>query len=388
MEFKKYTAVLLFLVGILIANAQPFAIGFRAENFVDVARNNRTIATDVYYPALENGTNANFAQTTNGFPVIVFGHGFVMTVDAYQNFVDVLVPLGYVVVLPKTEGTFSPSHQQFGLDLAFLIQHMAALNAEANNFYHNKLHPKSVLMGHSMGGGAATLAAQSFQNNVVLATFAPAETNPSAISAASQISIPSIVFAGANDCVTPPQTHQMPIYNALNSSCKQYISIIGGSHCQMANSNLFCNIGENSCTPTPSISRQTQHQHLFSLLLPWLRFHLFEDCTAGAQFDALAENTTQWLVNTDCQLCTLINVPHPNQGWTFEFFPNPNTGEIVVKPQPNEVLNIRIYDPNGKIIFAKIIEQQILIQLPQTAGFYVLHATNQSQSATYKLLRK
>lgn len=387
MEFKKYTAVLLFLFGMLLANAQPFAIGYRSENFVDVARNNRTIATDVYYPALSNGTNTNFASTANGFPVIVFGHGFVMTVDAYQNFVDTLVPLGYVVVLPKTEGTFSPSHQQFGLDLAFLIQHMATLNAEANSFYQNKLHPKSVLMGHSMGGGAATLAAQSFQNNVVLATFAPAETNPSAIIAAAQVNIPSIVFAGANDCVTPPQTHQIPIYNALNSSCKQYVSIIGGSHCQMANSNLFCNIGENSCTPTPGISRQTQHQHLFSLLLPWLRYYLFDDCIAGAAFDALTDNTTQWLVNTDCQLCTL-SAPHPNQGWEFEFFPNPNTGEFVVKPQANEVLNIRIFDPNGKLILVKEIDKQTLVQLPQTAGTYLMHVTHQGQTTIYKLLRK
>ena len=109
-------------------------------------------------------------------------------------------------------------------------------------------------MGHSMGGGASFLAAQLNSNIKTLVNFAPAETNPSAITAAASITIPSLIFAGVNDCVTPQNTNQIPMYNGLGSSCKTLISIIGASHCQMSNSNSLCNFGELTCTPTATIT--------------------------------------------------------------------------------------------------------------------------------------
>jgi len=51
-------------------------------------------------------------------------------------------------------------------------------------------------------------------------TFAATETSPSAISAARNINIPSLVFSADEDCVTPPATNQLPVYDSLTSNCK------------------------------------------------------------------------------------------------------------------------------------------------------------------------
>lgn len=51
-------------------------------------------------------------------------------------------------------------------------------------------------------------------------TFAAAETSPSAITAASHINIPSLIFSSDEDGVTPPATKQGPMYGSLASYCK------------------------------------------------------------------------------------------------------------------------------------------------------------------------
>jgi hypothetical protein len=167
-----------------------------------------------------------------------------------------------------------------------VIEAMNGLNNQSNSLFFARISPKNAVMGHSMGGGCALLAKQySTQINHVV-TFAAAETNPSAISASSTIDLPSFTIAGTNDCVTPPATNQLPIYNALQSNCKNYLGITGASHCQMANSNFFCSVGEGSCSPSPTITRAQQHQMMYSYLNLWLDYYLKENCVSGELFEA------------------------------------------------------------------------------------------------------
>jgi dienelactone hydrolase len=136
-----------------------------------------------------------------------------------------------------------------------------------------------------MGGGAAILGAPESNSLKTLLVLAPLDTRPSAVTTAREISIPSLVFAGSDDCITPPKKHQIPIYESLQSSHKVYISINGGSHCQMAENNRLCNFAEESFDLKPGISREEQHRILNRYILPWLRFYLYGDSIAGMQFD-------------------------------------------------------------------------------------------------------
>ena len=93
---------LILLFSVLFYNnlyAQPFQIGHTTINLIDTSRSNRNIPTEIYYPADVAGNNVSVTLANNGkFPAISFGHGFVMTWDAYQNIWDALVAEGFITV--------------------------------------------------------------------------------------------------------------------------------------------------------------------------------------------------------------------------------------------------------------------------------------------------
>ncbi len=252
-------------------------IGHTSITFMDPARNNRPVLTDIYYPAEAAGDNVPLAA--GQYPVIPFGHGFVMAWSAYQNFWETLVPQGFILCFPRTEGSFSPSHTDFARDLAFLCSALEAEKVQPASLFFGHIQSRYGILGHSMGGGCAVL---SYPYNPALikcvATFAPANTNPSAIAIAPGVSIPSLTFAGSYDCIAPPAQQALLIFTALDTAaCKIYVDIDGGSHCQFANANTNCNLGEalSGCS-NPPVSAAVQQALVSSLLLPWLNTYLKE----------------------------------------------------------------------------------------------------------------
>ena len=287
--------------------AQPFSVGQTTITFNDPMRTGgfgsgggagRQIQSEIYYPATSAGTDV--ALASGDFPIIVFGHGFVMSWDAYQNIWGELVPLGYILVFPRTEGGFSPSHSEFGFDLALLVTKMQDLNTNTGSIFNTHVAPKSAIMGHSMGGGASFLAAASNSTIETVIGLAPAETTPSAIAAAAQVTVPTLIFSGSGDAVTPPSDHHLPIYNAVTSSCKYFVSITGGAHCYFANSNFNCDFGEGSSGGSISITRAQQHQVLFDIVTPWLDFKLKGICASGSEFNELLDNDSRIVANKEC----------------------------------------------------------------------------------------
>ena len=236
-----------------------FAIGSRTITFNNDGRN---IQTDVYYPSDTGGSNAPILEGCD-FPVLVFGHGFTIGTNAYGYLSDGLVPAGYIVALPRTESGFSPSHARFGEDLAFVV---GAVEAE----FASSVSGTSAVMGHSMGGGSAFLAMADNPQITALVTLAAAETNPSAIAAAGNITNPALVVAASRDCITPPAEHQIPMFEALASADKELVTIEGGSHCQFTTGNFNCSFGELFCGQRPNIGADEQHAATIDAILPWL----------------------------------------------------------------------------------------------------------------------
>lgn len=290
----KKSALLLALLFTALFKIQA-QVGHTTITFADASRTGgfgsgggagRQIQTEIYYPAATTGDNVPVLG--GNYPVIVFGHGFVMVWSAYQNIWEALVAQGYIVAFPRTEGSISPSHGDFGLDLAYVAEAIQTRGtSDASFFFYQKTAPTTAIMGHSMGGGAALLASQNNSNITAMAVLAAAETNPSAVAAAPGINVPSLIFAGGNDCVTPPGTNQIPMYNALASQCKTLVTITGGSHCQFSDDNFNCNFGEATCSPSPTISRSQQHTTLELYLIPFLNKYLKGTCSPNSNFDAL-----------------------------------------------------------------------------------------------------
>ena len=299
---QRIIVLLIFFAILQTSWAQPFAIGRNTQTFTDPARANRSIPAEIYYPATTAGNNMPVAGIFGEkFPTIAFGHGFVMGWDSYQNIWEALVPAGYIMIFPKTETGFSPNHTEFAKDLAFLIEKMQNENTNISSIFFDKISAMSVSSGHSMGGGAALLSSQYITTPHIVLALAPAETNPSAISASQNISAPTLIFAGANDCVTPPSTNQLLMYQAMSQACRTYVSITGASHCQFANSNFNCNFGELTCSPAPAIMRVQQHAILSRLLIPYLGGSTKNDCNQWNVFQSDLTNATDI---TSFQSCT------------------------------------------------------------------------------------
>ena len=373
MKFRNiHIAISCFFLAFNFSYAQPFQIGHTTINFTDASRSNRTIAAEIYYPSDTVGDNVAITSTTSiAFPVLCFGHGFVMTWDAYQNFWSFLVPNGYIMVFPKSEGSLSPSHIDFGKDLSFLIDQMNGLGNTSSSIFYNRISVMNCVMGHSMGGGASFLAAQLNPNIKALLNLSPAETTPSAIQAASSIAIPSLIFAGVNDCVSPPNTNQIPMYNGLVSACKTLIIIIGGSHCQMANSNFFCGVGESSCTPQPTITRTVQQNIINSYILPWLDYQLKGNCVQGNWFDnqIVADNAITFQKN--CIQCNSLNVENSILRDQIVLTPNPSKDFIKISGKVGENYQVLIFDMSAKRILTKEFTGEMVINTSEFAkGIY------------------
>ncbi|MEI7727711.1 MAG: hypothetical protein WCK09_21570, partial [Bacteroidota bacterium] len=253
---KTVYLITLFLGFSLFCRSQNYPIGHATITYSDAARGNRSIPSELYYPATVAGENTPLS--TGLFPLIVFGHGFQMAYDSYAYFKNAIVPAGYILVFPKTETSLAPNHAEYGADLAFLVVQMQAEGLNPASLFFQHVDSTSAIMGHSMGGGASFLGCKNNTTPTALVTWAAAETSPSAISAARNITIPSLVFAADLDCVTPPVTNQIPMYDSLASDCKVFINIKGGGHCYFADANFICSLGEFGC-PGFTITREQQH---------------------------------------------------------------------------------------------------------------------------------
>jgi len=270
----------------------PYAIGVTALTLTDPSRGNREIPVEVYYPAEFAGVDAPaIANPTEPFPVISFGHGFLIGIGFYPYIPDALVPEGYVLVLVDTETGF-PDHGAFGRDLAFAADEILALHDAPGSFLEGTLAPKTGVAGHSMGGGATLLSVQHSANIGAVMPIAAADTNPSATEAAASITIPGLIVSGSEDCVAPPNQQQVPMYEALASDVKYYANITEGSHCQFAVNSGICNAGQIICPFRQYVDAGTQRRATTDLMLAWFDATLRGRPAGLAPFDALLQQLT------------------------------------------------------------------------------------------------
>lgn len=383
---KKHSKILLFFMLLTIALlSQTYQIGNRSVTFQDPSRS-RDIPCRIYYPSLTSGSNVAPAQGV--FPLIVFGHGFLMGYDAYLNFVDNLVPQGYIICLPTTEGGIPPSHENFALDLQFVNQEIKT-QAQTNSsfFLYQRVSDRSALMGHSMGGGCATVAAAHNNNIKTLVTFAAAETNVSAIAAAANILKPTLIFAGENDGVTPPSEHQLPMYNNLTVDCKGYISIKGGGHCYFANFNLACATGEMTTSPQPTITREQQHQAIFNALIPYLEWQLKGNNSKRQEFENVINNNTVYSSQFTCN-ATSLESDIPEQSVIIT--PTVILDYFQVINSSNEEHELFIFSTDGKMVMRGNVKQQSseLINLhAQASGLYYVYLKSSKELTVYKIIK-
>lgn len=355
----------------LAVTGQLYQTGHRSVSYVDPSRSNRAVAVELYYPAGLAGDNVPVATGTEKFPVVVFGHGFVIGYSSYAWLADSLAKNGYITAIPTTEGSFSPSHEQFGKDIGFLCRHLTALDDSASSFLYQRVRNRTAAGGHSMGGGASFLA--TVYNNSINAifNFAAAETNPSAKAAASQAGIPALVFAGSRDCIVPDTTQER-MYQLVPYPCKTFVNITDALHCHFANNNSTCATGQlfSGCNTSP-LTAGNIFEKSTALILPFLDYYLKDSCSSKTIFEsrlnAVPGIVKQRACNNDPFVCPVAGITYSFTGsgnwnmasnWVNNIVPPsalPAGAEIIINPSGNNIciLNIsQVLAPGAKLVVA------------------------------------
>lgn len=405
----KHILFLLLLLGNLpVAMAQPFAVGRLSLNVYDGNRtggstingasnwgsSGRAIGTEIYYPATSAGNNTPAA---NGqFPVVVLGHGFVMTYDSYNTLYEELAKQGFIVALPTTEGGFSPSHIDFASDMAYLAEQLPLLNN--NNvvpILQNRVMAKAAIGGHSMGAGCSMVGAQN--NSVIYALFnmATATTNNNGLTSlggAGTIVAPTLILSGERDCVADT-TVQVQHYNACGASLK-YIAILNDlTHCDFGNgSSVTCTFGQTSTGCANTIPNTQANAAVMYYLLPFLQRTLKNDCVAADTFmqRIMMPNSIALRTMHQGNLACFPNGVNNIKSEDIHLYPNPTQEAWTIQlNKASSSLKLNVYDIVGRCCWEETTTSTRIV-IPCSGwlnGTYTLRIQNGENIEQVRLLK-
>lgn len=132
-----------------------------------------------------------------GLPIIVLSHGWLQPAARYADTMRYLASWGLVVLAPDTHRGPVPSHAAMASDLATARQLVAA--GKLSNGQVRVDADRFGVLGHSIGGGAAVLAAAADPAIGAVVTVTAAATRPSAVEAATRVHVPGLHLVGADD---------------------------------------------------------------------------------------------------------------------------------------------------------------------------------------------
>ena len=215
--------------------------------------------------------------TASPVPALAFGHGYLADVAWYESTLAHLASWGMVVIAPRSAGGPFPDHAAFADDLLSALDWVSAAAGGGTGWPGGPVDDEALgLAGHSMGGGAAILAAARAPDVRVVATLAAAETRPSAIAAVGDVRAPVLFLAAGDDAITPVDEHQRPMFEAKTHGPAQLRTILGASHCGFLDRedilvDLVCD--------EASIGAAEQRHVTRAVITAWLRYELAGDAS-------------------------------------------------------------------------------------------------------------
>lgn len=398
---KKYYLFLMLTVVITQAVAQTFNTGTLTLTFNDPLRTGgfgsgggpgRQIQTEIYYPATVSGSNV--ALASGSFPVVVFGHGFVMDWSSYDNIYSLLSKRGYIVALPRTEGSASPSHSDFGADLAIVAQKMLALNATNTvaPVFTGKVLQKAAIGGHSMGGGSSFLAAKNNTTIACVFNFAAAETNPKSSSAAKFVTVPTLIIGGERDCVAAPSGNQDKMYDSCLAAKKFEVILKKLTHCDFGNgTNSNCLLGQNLSFCGSQVSSSVALNQYMAFVNPFLDHLLKSDCAAGNRF--MDSVNLSPVIFSKKQTGTLACFSAGIDEWGVEqvrTFPNPLRSDKLKVMSAFPFHTIEISDVTGRIHIQEPVENsEVTLEVSgMPSGMYFIVLRSERGTKVQRLIKE
>ncbi len=229
----------------------------------------------------------------------------------------------------------------------------------------------NALLGHSIEGGAAIVAASQVEVNT-LVTFAPAKLRFNTTTPALAVFEESIVFSGSADGVTKPNENHIPLYESLGSSCKYFISITGGAHCYYAKPNGYCDFGERFSSRYITITRSEQQEIMFTYVIPWLDYKLKNNHEAYELFQNTLLNATDITYENECNNNSRIAIGElPETSFDVQIGPNPVRSFVKINTSDEyEIERVEVYNNSGKLFLNSKSKQLDLSALKR--GIYLM----------------
>lgn len=198
-----------------------------------------TLYTRIWYPATAQQHNAPVAPSRDGWPVVLFLHGFSFMGRDYPLLCQEWARRGFVVVAPDTAIW---NYVQLAQDAHANLVAIAGVNATVGDPLQGAFDLGRVAVaGHSMGGG--TIAYVAAQNPEIRCAFAFAPAAPIGNAAAS-VTIPFGCVVGDGDTITPTWLHAQPyVAGVAPQSPLKFLARLDGT------SGHFTIIGHTGITP-------------------------------------------------------------------------------------------------------------------------------------------
>ncbi|MFE9988995.1 alpha/beta hydrolase family protein [Streptomyces sp. NPDC005381] len=255
-----------------------------AYSDVTVSAASRSYGARVWYPGSTAGSNTPVAPGPH--PGLAFGHGFFQGITQYDSLLKHYASWGFIVVTPKSQAGLFPSHSAFADDLNAALTWLTIQNTTSGSRFAGAVDTGRLgLSGHSMGGGAALLAASRNPAVRSVSTLAAAETNPSAVTASAALTVPAQYVGGSADTIAGVADNQQKMF-AAKPAPTQLRVITGGFHCGFEDSSGFgCDSG--------TITRAAQQKLTQGVTTSFLLYTLGADTSLYDQvWGTAAQNLT------------------------------------------------------------------------------------------------
>lgn len=174
------------------------------------------------------------------FPLVVYSHGYMSSVDEADYMVDFLVPKGYVVAAvnyPLSNGAapggpiVTDVINQAG-DVSFVIDQLLARNADSGDNLSGLIDPQRIAaVGLSLGGLTTQLAAYHPEARDPRIQTAVSIAGPSAMLEREffqTANMPFMMVGGTDDAIVPYDMNAAPMPDKVNNSL--LVTLEGGSH--------------------------------------------------------------------------------------------------------------------------------------------------------------
>jgi len=243
-------------------------VGVTTVTAVDASRENRTLPTELWYPARRAGRDAT--PLPRKYPLVIIAHGLCGSRLYYDYLATHLASWGFVVAAPDFTGFTRADCDalRFGslddlpLDLSFVCRDLHDLVGPLATWAQHVRGIPTGLVGNSLGGAAAVGAARIDGSFTTIVGLAPAVTPDLAAAVAGHGRAWMIMGATADDTVS--LTNLIEPFFAGLSAPAFLVRFTGGSHTGFSDENP-------ETEPDP---RQAQHDVTKRYATPFLLKYL------------------------------------------------------------------------------------------------------------------